>query len=58
VHYIVGNSKFYQVLLPTERIFAALFEAAGFEAVHVETIRKRTSKRELFEFLVSARKPT
>ena len=57
VHYIVGNSKFYDVLLPVEQIFAALFQAAGFERATVETVRKRTSKRELFEFLVSARKP-
>jgi DNA modification methylase len=57
VHYIVGNSKFYDVLLPVEHIFAALFQAAGFERATVEMVRKRTSKRELFEFLVSARKP-
>lgn len=56
IHYIVGNSKFYDVLLPVEQIFAALFEAAGFSDVRVETIRKRTSKKELFEFVVSARK--
>jgi DNA modification methylase len=57
VHYIVGNSKFYEVMLPVERIFAAMFQAVGFEATTVETIRKRTSKKELFEFAVSARKP-
>lgn len=55
VHYIVGNSKFYDVLVPVEQIFAALFEAAGFDDAKVATIRKRTSKPELFEFLVSAR---
>lgn len=58
VHYIVGNSKFYDVMLPVEHIYAALFEDAGFEAAKVETIRKRTSKKELFEFVVSARKPS
>lgn len=58
VHYIVGNSKFYDVMLPVEQIFAAMFESAGFEDAKVETIRKRTSKKELFEFVVSARKPT
>ncbi|MCK6533068.1 MAG: site-specific DNA-methyltransferase [Polyangiaceae bacterium] len=57
VHYIVGNSKFYDVMLPVERIFAAMFEAVGFHGVTVETIRKRTSKKELFEFVVSAQKP-
>lgn len=57
IHYIVGNSKFFDVILPAEQIFACLFEAAGFREVTVRPLRKRTSKKELFEFLVSARKP-
>jgi hypothetical protein len=57
VHYIVGNSKFYDVLVPVERIYAALFERHGLSDVRVETIRKRSSKRELFEYLVSAHAP-
>lgn len=57
LHYIVGNSKFYEVVLPVERIFAALFTAAGFRDARVETIRKRTSKKELYEFVVSAQRP-
>ena len=57
VHYVVGNSKFYDVLLPTEEIYAAMFEAAGLANVVVERIRKRTSKKELFEFIVHATKP-
>lgn len=56
VHYIVGNSVFYDVLLPVEQIFAALFQSSGFVDVSVRTIRKRTSKKELFEFVVSAKK--
>jgi DNA modification methylase len=57
VRYIIGNSKFYETLLPVEQIFAALFRAAGFEQVAVKIIRKRTSKKELFEYVVSACKP-
>ncbi|MGC4090514.1 MAG: hypothetical protein QM756_22120 [Polyangiaceae bacterium] len=57
VDYIVGNSKFYDVMVPVERIFAELFEAAGFENARATAIRKRSSKRELFEFLVTAEKP-
>jgi DNA modification methylase len=57
IHYIVGNSKFYDVLLPVESIFAAIFDAVGFSSVTVQATRKRTSKKELFEFVVSARKP-
>jgi hypothetical protein len=55
VHYVVGNSKFYDVLLPTEEIYASLFVAAGMSDVSVERIRKRTSKKELFEFVVHAK---
>lgn len=57
IHYIVGNSKFYDVMLPVEQIYAALFEAQGFSGVEIKVIRKRTSKKELFEFMVSARRP-
>jgi hypothetical protein len=57
VHYIVGNSKFFEVVLPVEEIFAAIFAGAGFERGKIEKIRKRSSKKELFEFVVSARKP-
>lgn len=56
-HYIVGNSKFYDTMLPVERIFASLFADAGFVDVSVETIRKRTSKKELYEFVVRAHMP-
>ena len=55
VHYIVGNSTFYGVLLPVERIYAAMFEQLGFEDIRCRAIRKRNSKKELFEFDVSAR---
>jgi hypothetical protein len=54
VHYVVGNSKFFDVLVPVEQIFAEIFERNGFSDASVVTLRKRTSKRELFEYLVSA----
>ena len=57
VFYIVGNSRFYSTLVPVERIYANLLETCGFEETHISTIRKRNSKKELFEFLVSARIP-
>ncbi|MBE3559713.1 MAG: SAM-dependent methyltransferase [Ktedonobacteraceae bacterium] len=55
--YIVGNSKFYDVLLPVDSIFASLFAGAGFEDISVRIIRKRSSKKELFEFAIAAKKP-
>ncbi len=54
LHYIVGNSTFYGVLLSVEKIYAAIFEDLGFEEVRCSAIRKRNSKKELFEFDVSA----
>lgn len=55
VHYIVGNSKFYDEMVHTEEIYAALLTTNGFEQVQIENIRKRNSKKELFEFVVSGR---
>ncbi|MDE0362938.1 MAG: hypothetical protein OXI74_17325 [Rhodospirillaceae bacterium] len=55
VHYIVGNSTFYGVLLSVERMYAAMLERLGFTDVKYHAIRKRNSKKELFEFDVSAR---
>ena len=51
-HYIVGNSRFYDVMVPTEEIYRDIMSSHGFRNVHVENIRKRTSKKELFEFVV------
>ncbi len=56
-HYVIGNSKFFDVMVPAEKLFASLFERHGFEAVKTRVLRRRTSKKELFEFLVSARRP-
>lgn len=57
VHYIVGNSKFYDVVVPVEKLFAAELRALGFSRVKIDVLRKRTSKPELFEFAVSGQKP-
>ncbi|HKO92738.1 MAG TPA: hypothetical protein VJU61_16400 [Polyangiaceae bacterium] len=54
--FVVGNSKFYDVVVPVEQVLARQFEAAGFSGVSIETLRKRSSKKELYEFLISARR--
>lgn len=54
VHYIVGNSKFYDFLVPVETVYADMLEKAGFHGANVEVIRKRNSKKELYEFDVTA----
>ena len=56
-YYIIGNSKFYGTIVPAEEIYAALFEYGGFTDVHIDRLRKRNSKKELFEFVVYAQVP-
>ena len=55
VHYIVGNSIFYGVLLPVEQIYVAMLINVGFSDVECRPLRKRNSKKELIEFDVTAR---
>lgn len=54
IHYIVGNSTFYGVLVSTEQFYAVMLREYGFTDVSVRPIRKRNSKKELIEFDVSA----
>jgi hypothetical protein len=54
VHYIVGNSKFYDFLVPVETIYADMLTKAGFIKANIEVVRKRNSKKELYEFDVTA----
>jgi len=56
VHYIIGNSRFYDTVVPVERLFADMLTEAGFKDTRITRIRKRNSKKELYEFDVSARK--
>jgi hypothetical protein len=55
-HYVIGNSKFFDVVVPAEKLFADLFKRHGFAAVNTRVLRRRTSKKELFEYLVSAQR--
>ncbi|MBN1284217.1 MAG: hypothetical protein JXB47_02355 [Anaerolineae bacterium] len=53
--YIVGNSKFYNTLVPVEKIYASIMQQCGFVEPKIELLRKRNSKKELYEYVVSAR---
>ena len=53
VNFIVGNSSFYGVLLPVETIYQKMLKSIGFHDVNVEPLRKRNSKKALFEYNVS-----
>jgi hypothetical protein len=54
LHYIVGNSKFYDVIVPTEVIYQDMLRKLGVKSVAVLPLRKRNSKKELIEYDVVA----
>ncbi|MDO4585260.1 MAG: DNA adenine methylase [Planctomycetia bacterium] len=56
IHYIIGNSKFYDTMVSAELIYGELLELTGFRNICTNIIRKRNSKKELFEFEVTASK--
>ena len=55
--YIVGNSTFYGNVVPTEQWYANLLAAVGFTSLEIKVIRKRNSKKELYEFEVQGVRP-
>lgn len=57
VYYIVGNSKFYDTLVPVEQIYQSILEQTGFINTKSVILRKRNSKKELWEMVVTATKP-
>lgn len=56
VFYVVGNCKFYEILVPVQDIYLNLLNQAGFTNTHVSILRKRNSKKELYEFIIYAQK--
>lgn len=56
VHYVVGNSTFYDVLVPVEELYRDMLAKAGFRKTSIKRIRKRNSKKELYEFDVTGAK--
>jgi hypothetical protein len=53
-HYVIGNSKFFDVVVPAQKLFGDLFVRHGFVNVETRVLRRRTSKKELYEYLVTA----
>lgn len=51
--YVVGNSKFYDAVLSVEELYADMMKRAGLRNVAIHRIRKRNSKKELYEFVVT-----
>ncbi len=52
--YIVGNSSFYGVQVHTEQLLEESLKSLGFTNVGSKVVRKRNSKKELFEYYVYA----
>ncbi len=54
LRYIVGNSTFYNIRVDTERLLSLILQQLGYHNITRQIVRKRNSKKELFEFCVSA----
>ena len=52
LYYIVGNSSFYGVQVHTEKILEDSLKSLGFTNIGNKVVRKRNSKKELFEYCV------
>lgn len=53
--YVVGNSTFYGVSVPSEHIYEESLESLGYQDIKSRIVRKRNSKKELYEYCVEAR---
>lgn len=56
VFYIIGNSNFYGVTVPAERIYVDLMKDIGFINADFRIVRKRNCNKQLYEFIVTAQK--
>jgi len=52
--YIVGNSTFYGIHVPSEKIYERSLELLGYKDITSKIVRKRNCKKELYEYCVSA----
>ncbi len=55
LYYVLGNSSFYGNMVHTEKIVCELLAIIGYSNPSSKIIRKRNSKKELYEFLITAR---
>jgi hypothetical protein len=54
VNYIVGNSSFYGHFVETQEIIAENLKQIGYKEVCINAIRRRNTKKGLFEYNVKA----
>jgi len=55
LNYIIGNSFFYDIEVDTESYLIDILQKLGYTDIHSSAIRKRNSKKGLYEYLISAR---
>ena len=56
VFYIIGNSNFYNITVPAEKIYVDMMTTIGFVDVKYHIVRKRNCNKQLYEFVVSGQK--
>lgn len=56
--YVIGNSRFYDIALPSDEILAELFEAHEFKIISIERMRRRNSKSDLYEAILFLKRCT
>lgn len=54
--YIIGNSSFYGVAVPAEKIYVDMMDTIGFKNVEYRVVRKRNCNKQLYEYVVSGQK--
>jgi len=54
LNYIVGNSSFYGNFVDTEKIISESMRKIGYKKIQIQNIRRRNTKKGLYEFNVKA----
>lgn len=54
VHYIVGNSNFYENTVPSDTLYKDILKKVGFTNANSTVIRKRNCNKALYEYWISA----
>lgn len=54
INYILGNSSFYGNFVDTDILVKEMLENLGYQNINSKIIRKRNSKNNLYEYLISA----
>lgn len=56
--YVIGNSKFYGIEVPSDELLAKVFAYQGFRPTAIERMRRRNSKSGLYEAIVFMERET